>query len=162
MLILIGLTIQVILYKNEPSKVFEIPNSTQYYEDELSNCVYLSKYHIVANPPASPSEIRDLMINYYKEHKVEIESLKGFKTKLEDTSYSLFFYKEDWNFTRHWKPDLTYVEESEYVLDQIREFSNQRIGFLTFQPHNKDDINISILSNNETTEMYDIPHSELE
>lgn len=151
------------IHKHEPTKVVEIPDTLECYNDPDTNLAYIARRYIVVNAPSKPNDIKNLMINYYIKHKKEIESINGLDTNLKVASYTICFYKEDWNFTRFWKPDLTHVDSvSEYVLDQLREFSSQRIGFLIFQTNSKEDININILSNDYTEEIYTIPHSMLE
>lgn len=151
------------IHKHEPTKVIEIPDTLECYNDPDTNLAYITRTYIVVNAPSKPKDIKNLMVNYYKKHKEEIESLNELDTNLKVASYTIYFYKEGWNFTRFWKPDLTYVDSvSEYVLDQLRDFSAQRIGFLTFCPSNNEDIGIVTLSNDESTGHYKIPHSTLE
>lgn len=163
LILLISAIIRLAIYKYEPTNIVEIPDTLECYNDPDTNLAYIARRYIVVNAPSKPNDIKNLMINYYIKHKKEIESINGLDTNLKVASYTICFYKEDWNFTRFWKPDLTHVDSvSEYVLDQLREFSSQRIGFLIFQTNSKEDININILSNDYTEEIYTIPHSMLE
>ena len=151
------------IHKHEPTKVIEIPDTLLCYNDPDTNLAYIDRNYIVVNAPSKPKDVKNLLINYYKKHKKEIESLKEVDTNSKIASYTISFYKEGWNFTRFWKPDLTYVDSvSEYVLDQLRDFSAQRIGFLTFQTNSKEDIDIIIIANDYIEETYTIPHSTLE
>ena len=151
------------IHKHEPTKVVEIPDTVVCYNDPDTNLAYITRYYIVVNAPSKPKDVKNLLVNYYKKHKKEIENLKELDTNLKAGSYTISFYKEGWNFTRFWKPDLTYVDSvSEYVLDQLRDFSAQRIGFLTFRTDINEDIEIITISNDESTGHYTIPHSTLE
>lgn len=161
--ILIAFFLKIWIYKMKPTRIIEIPNTVQCNENTDLNYVFVARYYIIVNPPTDPSSLKNLMIDYYKEHKKEIESLEGLNTNLKNAKYKVAFYKESWNFTRNWKPDLTYIDSiSEYVLDQIREHYEKRIGYFGFDPNDSDDIYVSIESNGYPLTSYKVPHSELE
>lgn len=161
--IIAGISIKVVLYVNEPTQIFEIPNSVQYDEDTEFNSLFITKYYVVTNAPDNPSDIKNLIVEYYKKNKKKIEALEGVETEIKNINYEVVFYKESWNFTRNWKPDLTYIDDdNEYILNQIRDFSSQCIGYFSFNPITKEDTKVFILSNDEIIETYKVSHDELE
>lgn len=161
--IIAGISIKVVSYVNEPTQIFEIPNSVQYDEDTEFNSLFITKYYVVTNAPDNPSDIKNLIVEYYKKNKKKIEALEGVETEIKNINYEVVFYKESWNFTRNWKPDLTYIDDdNEYILNQIRDFSSQCIGYFSFNPITKEDTKVFILSNDEIIETYKVSHDELE
>lgn len=63
-------------------------------ESPDTDYVSVSRNYIATNPPTSPSDIKNLLVDYYKENKNDIESLKKYKTNKKYALFEIVFYKE--------------------------------------------------------------------
>lgn len=161
--LIVGINILITLGKLEPTKIIQIPNTAYYYEDPDLDYGALTRFYMVINPPTKPNDLKNFIISYYKKHKKQIENIRDFRPRKKATLHKIMLYKETWNFTRYWKPNLSEIKiNSEYVLNQMQEHSKHLIGYLVFYPDSHKDTIISIFSNDEIIGDYTIPHSELE